>query len=210
METLLWDVDTQKDFIDEDGRLAVDGAEDIRNNLAAITEHAREEGLRIWGSADYHTEGDEEISDDPDFEETFPPHCLRDEDGWRRIPETKPENPLWIDSDPLDREEVNEKIEEHPDEVFFRKQQFDVFSNPNLEKALDATDVFQVAIYGVTLDVCVNHAVQGFLDRDFQVTVIEDATRAIDEVKRDDLLFNWKNLGAQVVRTEEALSGYVL
>jgi nicotinamidase/pyrazinamidase len=210
METLLWDVDTQKDFIEEDGNLAVEGASEIRENLKRITDYAREEDLRIWGSADYHTEQDAEISNDPDFETTFPPHCLEDTDGWKRIEETKPENPLWIDSDPLDNEELTGQIDNHPDEVFFRKQKFDVFSNPNLEPALDHTDVFQVAIYGVTLDVCVQYAVNGFLDRDYQVTVIEDATRAIEKNKRDDLLFKWKNLGAQVVGTEEALSGYVL
>lgn len=210
METLLWDVDTQRDFIDQDGRLAVEGAGEIRENLNAITEHAREEDLRIWGSADYHTENDEEISEDPDFESTFPPHCLRNTDGWKRIPETQPEDPLWIDSDPVEENQLESEIADHPNEVFFRKQKFDVFSNPNLDPALDHADVFQVAIYGVTLDVCVNYAVNGFLERDYQVTVIEDATRAIDEVKRDDLLFNWKNLGAQVVGTEEVLSGYIL
>lgn len=210
METLLWDVDTQKDFMEEDGRLAVEGAKTIRKNLAAITEHAHDDGLRVWGSADYHTEDDPEIDDDPDFDSTFPPHCLRDTDGWKRIPETKPEDPLWIDSEPMDDEKLENTIEDHPDEIYFRKQEFDVFSNPNLEKALEIIDAFQIAIYGVTLDVCVRHAVEGFLERDYQVTIIEDATRAIDEVKRDDLLFNWKNLGAQVIGTEEALSGYIL
>lgn len=210
METLLWDVDTQKDFIDEDGKLAVEGAGQIRKNLERLVDYAREEDVRIWGSADYHTKEDEEISDNPDLEETFPPHCLRDEDGWKRIPETKPEDPLWIDSDPLEGDELHSRIEEHPDEVFFRKQQFDAFTNPNLDPALEAIDAFQIAIFGVTLDVCVQHAVNGFLERDYQVTVIEDATRAIEENRREDLLFKWKNLGAQVIGTEEALSGYVL
>ncbi|MFB6346119.1 MAG: cysteine hydrolase family protein [bacterium] len=210
MKTLLWDVDTQKDFIEEDGRLAVDGADSIRENLKKITEHGRKEDLRIWGSADYHTPQDEEISDDPDLKETFPPHCLKDTDGWKRIPETKPEDPLWIDSDPLEAGDLEQRLKDQNSEIYFRKQNFDVFSNPNLDKALDQIDAFQVAIYGVTLDVCVNYAVEGFLERDYQVTVIEDATRAIDEVKREDLLFNWKNLGAQVIGTEEALSGYIL
>jgi len=210
METLLWDVDTQKDFIEDDGRLAVEGASQIRDNLRRITEHAREEELQIWGSADYHTEEDEEISDDPDFESTFPPHCLRDTDGWERIEETRPEDPLWIDSEPVEKGTLRDKIEDHPDEVYFRKREFDVFSNPNLEEALNCIEAFQVAIYGVTLDVFVQHAVNGFLDRNYQVTVIEDATRALEENQRKNLLFKWKNLGAQVVGTEEALSGYVL
>lgn len=210
METLLWDVDTQKDFIEEDGRLAVEGADQIRQNLKQITDHAREKDLRIWGSADYHTEADDEISEDPDFEETFPPHCLRETEGWRRIEETKPQDPLWIDSQPVEEKQLKQQLQDHPNEVFFRKQEFNVFSNPNLKLALDHADVFQIAVYGVTLDVCVQHAVEGFLNRDYQVTVIEDATRAIDENQRDDLLFDWKNLGAQVIGTEEALSGYIL
>jgi len=136
METLLWDVDTQKDFVEEDGRLAVEGAPQIRNNLARITEHARDEGLRIWGSSDYHTEDDPEISDDPDFESTFPPHCLENTDGWRRIEETSPEDPLWIDSEELDRSDLENRLNNHPDEVFFRKQEFDVFSNPTFFRSL--------------------------------------------------------------------------
>lgn len=210
METLMWDVDTQVDFVEEDGKLAVEGASDIRENLRRLTEHAREEELTRWGSLDYHGPNDPELSEDPDFETTFPPHCLRDTDGWKKIPETRPEDPLFIDSDPRDETELREEIRDHPNEVYFRKQQFDAFTNPNLDPALKATDTFQVAIYGVTLDVCVRHAVKGFLERDYQVTVIEDATRAIEENRRDELLFRWKNLGAQVVGTEEAISGYVL
>lgn len=210
MDTLLWDVDTQNDFIEEDGRLYVDGAEKIRENLERITTHAQNNDIRIWGSLDYHNEADPEISDDPDFEETFPPHCLQNTDGWKKIPETTPEDPLWIDSDRLDDHELHERIDDHPTNIFFRKQRFNVFSNKNLDPALEYVDPFQVVIYGVTLEVCVNSSVQGFLDRNFQVTIIEDATRALDENNRDNLLFKWKNLGAQVVGTEEALSGYVL
>lgn len=210
MDTLLWDVDTQKDFIEEDGRLYVDGAEKIRDNLERITNHARENDMKVWGSLDYHNEDDPEISDDPDFEETFPPHCLQETEGWEKIPETLPDDPLWIDSDPLTNEQLHEKIDDHPTDNFFRKQRFNVFSNENLDPALDYVDPFQVVVYGVTLEVCVKSSVRGFLDRGFHVTVIEDATRALDENKRDNLLFNWKNLGAQVIGTEEALSGYIL
>lgn len=210
METLLWDVDTQKDFIEEDGRLYVEGAETIRDNLKRITEHAHEEDLTVWGSLDYHNEDDPEITDDPDFEETFPAHCLQETDGWHKIPETQPEDPLWIDSDRLEDEELHATIDDHPGDLFFRKQRFNVFSNENLDAALEYVDPFQVVIYGVTLEVCVNSSVHGFLERGHQVTLIEDATRAIDESKRQSLLFEWKNLGAQVIGTDEALSGYFL
>lgn len=210
METIMWDVDTQVDFVDEEGRLAVDGAGQIRGNLARITEYARDHALPIWGSVDYHGPDDPELSEDPDFESTFPPHCLRDTEGWRKIPETAPEDPLWIGSEPLDRDELTGKIRNHGGEVYFRKQTFDAFTNPNLEPALAELSPFGLVVYGVTLDVCVRHAVQGLLERDYQVTVVEDATRAIDPSRRDSLLFDWKNFGVQVLGTEELLSGYVV
>lgn len=210
MEIVMWDVDTQVDFVDPDGRLAVDGAEAIRDNLARITDHARERSLPVWGSVDYHAPDDPELAGDPDFESTFPPHCLRDTDGWRKIPETAPRNPLWIDSEPLDREELTETIRNHDGEIYFRKQAFDAFTNPNLEPALSERNPFGLVVYGVTLDVCVRHAVQGLLERGYQVTVVEDATRAIDPSRRDGLLFDWKNFGVQVLGTEELLSGYVV
>jgi nicotinamidase/pyrazinamidase len=210
MDTIMWDVDTQKDFMEEDGALYVDGAETIRDNLERITETAREEDLPILGSVDYHDPDDEELSDDPDFEDTFPPHCLADTGGQKKIEETRPEDPIWIDSDPVDRPELEERVESHDGEIYVRKQQFDVFSNPNTETLLDIVDPFQIAVYGVTLDVCVRKAVLGLLDLDYQVTVIEDATRALEESGRSELLFKWKNLGVQVVETDDALSGYVL
>jgi len=40
-------------------------------------------------SADDHELTDPEISDEPDFEYTYPPHCLRGTPGAERVPETK-------------------------------------------------------------------------------------------------------------------------
>ncbi|MFB6355918.1 MAG: cysteine hydrolase family protein [bacterium] len=210
MDTLFWDVDTQHDFIDEDGALYVDGAETIRGNLDRITKYARKNDRTIMGSVDYHHEDDEELSDNPDFEDTFPPHCLAGNEGQEKIEETSPANPLWIDYEPRDEESLLEEIHSHEGEVFFRKKRFDVFSNPNVKPVLDAIDPFQIAVYGVTLDVCVTFAVEGLLDMDQQITVISDATRALDENERQSILFDWKILGVQVIDTEEALSGYVL
>lgn len=210
MKTIMWDVDTQKDFIDEDGALYVEGSEQIRDNLEQITQFAREESHPIFGSVDYHEADDEELSDEPDFESTFPPHCLRDTEGWKKINETAPNNPLWIDSEPSNQNELKDQITNHEGEIYLRKQQFDVFSNPNTESVLEIADPFQVAVYGVTLDVCVQCAIEGLLKQDFQVTLIEDATRAIEESNRSSILFDWKNLGVQVVNTEDVLSGYLL
>lgn len=210
MDTLFWDVDTQKDFFEPEGRLPVEGATEIRDNLRRMSEYARESDGRIMGSVDYHHPEDPELSDDPDYEDTFPPHCLIDTEGQKKIPETRPEDPLWIDSEPMDPERLQDEILSHDGEVYFRKQEFDVFSNPNVEPALNVVDPFQIAVYGVTLDVCVHKALQGLLQARYHVSLIEDATRAIEESKRDTLIMDWKNQGVQVISTEDAVSGYIL
>ncbi|NQU88116.1 MAG: cysteine hydrolase, partial [Mariniphaga sp.] len=44
---LFWNVDTQKDFIDPDGKLYVPGAELIKGNLNVLTELAIKNKIRV-------------------------------------------------------------------------------------------------------------------------------------------------------------------
>ncbi len=203
METIFWDVDTQIDFIEPDGNLAVEGAVEIKDNLRQLINFARERSIPLLGSVDYHEEEDAEITDDPDFENTFPPHCLAEAEGQDKIEETRPVDPLWVDTAPRKKEELKEQINEHDGEIYFRKQKFDVFSNPNLERTLDIINPEHIVVFGVTLDVCVRFAAEGFFERGHRVSVVKDATRAIDPAKGESLLKNWLQRGLQVVTTEE-------
>ena len=58
MSDLFWDVDTQVDFMNEDGQLFVEGAEDIKSNLKALTNLAKNENIPVAGSLDTHRYGD--------------------------------------------------------------------------------------------------------------------------------------------------------
>ena len=84
---ILWDVDTQVDFIDPDGKLAVPGAAAVVPAMARLVGWARASGIAHVASADDHELTDPEISDEPDFTSTFPPHCLR---GTPRRPARSP------------------------------------------------------------------------------------------------------------------------
>jgi len=210
MKTVLFDVDTQRDLIDKKGKMYIEGAEDIRNNLGQITNFAREEGFQILGSVLSHTSDDEELSENPDYENTFPPHCLENTEGQQKVQETTPDDPLWIGPQSLDPGDVDQLVDEHDGEIFLRKRQFDLFSNPNTERLLEAVDPFQIVVVGLPLDVSVQRAVLGFLDRDYQVTVVEDSTKALHETNRSNLIFRWKNLGVQIVNTDNVLRGFIL
>ena len=61
--------------------------------MARLVQAAREAGIPHVASADDHELTDPEIVDDPDFANTFPPHCLRGTTGAEKIPETRAGGP---------------------------------------------------------------------------------------------------------------------
>ena len=115
---VFWDVDTQVDFMRPDGNLYVGGAETIVSNLAALTRFAHDRGVRIVASSDNHDPTDDELSDAPDFSDTFPPHCLRGTPGQARIPETALRNALVVEpEDPCAI--VLERLDGHAGDIVF-------------------------------------------------------------------------------------------
>lgn len=207
-DLLFWDVDTQVDFMRADGRLYVPDSEAIIPALARLTERAHRQGIRILASADDHVPGHRELSDRPDWQETFPPHCMRGTPGQTRIPETTLAHPLVIEPEPADRGALAARVRTHQGDLLFHKHWFDVFTNPNLLPALEALAPAAVVIYGVALDVCVRHAVEGLLRHrpDIRLALVTDATRAIHQDQADGLLADWAGRGVRLTSTGEVLA----
>ena len=91
---VLWDVDTQVDFVLPDGKLAVPGAAAAVPAMARLVGWARDNGVVHVASADDHELTDPEISAAPDFGNTYPPHCLRGTRGAQSVPATEQVDPL--------------------------------------------------------------------------------------------------------------------
>ena len=190
------DIDTQYDFISADGALSVPGAEDIRGNLRALTNHALENGVKIIASADAHAPDDKEF-------EVFPPHCVQGTPGQKKIEETSVVNTLVIE---------NTAPETHPDEVFTKadqilleKQTYDVFTNPNAAQLVKAANADEHIVYGVATDYCVKAAVCGLLELGYQVIVVEDAIAAVDQSAGNDAVSMMKGRGAIFKKTVEII-----
>ena len=197
---VFWDVDTQVDFMRPDGKLYVDGAETIVANLRALTDFAHGNGIRIVASSDNHDPGDDELSEVPDFVESFPPHCLRGTEGQARIPETALQDVLVVE--PEDSAvEVVRRVQNHSGDILFHKHYFDVFTNPSAGPVVEALEIDEVVLYGVALDVCNRYAVEGLLLRHpgVAITVVSDAVRAINEDGREALLNSWRRRGVGLV-----------
>ena len=203
---VFWDVDTQVDFMLPHGRLYVGGAEALAPNLARLTNYAHDNGIRILASSDNHDPGDDEISENPDFKTTFPPHCLRNTPGQARIPETRLKDPLIVEPEDAEANVLSSLIR-HDGDVLFHKRYFDVFTNPNVVPVLNALGVTDVTLYGVALDVCNRYAVEGLLKYfpKTSITVVTDAVRALDEDSRCTLLDEWQQRGVKLMEASELL-----
>lgn len=209
---LFWDVDTQYDFVRSDGLLYVAGSEEIRPVLRALTDYAHQHGIRIVASADDHVPGHRELSDTPDFQTTFPPHCMRGTAGQRKVSETPLRNPLVFEPEPMDPAKVRRHVAVHEGDLLFHKHWFDVFTNVNVEPALDELDPDVIVLYGVALDVCNRYAIEGLLGRrpQTQLLLVTDAVRAIDPAAGERLLADWQGRGVRLVTSNDILRGGAL
>jgi len=204
---LFWDVDTQIDFMRPDGKLYVPDAEQIESNLQRLTRASEELSIPVVASADDHTADDAELSDDPDFQETYPPHCMRGTDGVERISHTDREWTAVIEHDPMDEGSLAAALRTSPPRILIHKKRFDVFTNPNTEPLLKALDPERIVVYGVALDVCNRFAIDGMLERGYRnITLVTDATKPIHADQVPALLERWSEAGVELQTTDELLS----
>ena len=206
---IFWDVDTQVDFMKADGKLYVPDAEQIIPNLKKLTDYAHGHSVRIVASADDHLREHPEISDTPDWKQTFPPHCLRGTPGQKKIPETALRDPLVIEPERVDPKALAATVRAHRGDILFHKHRFDVFTNANVLPVLNVLDPQDVVLYGVALDVCDKYAIEGLLKhraatRLFAVT---DAMKPIDRDGAEQLLKEWGEEGVRLVKTSEVVVG---
>ncbi|MGB2875464.1 MAG: isochorismatase family cysteine hydrolase [Gaiellaceae bacterium] len=205
MTRILWDVDTQRDFMLPEGKLYVPGAEETAPAMARLVAAAREAGMVHVASADDHELTDPEISDDPDFRNTYPPHCLRGTPGAEKVPETKQSDPLPLSLVPFPPGLVPDLIAGRR-EIVLLKKNFDVFTNPNTEALLTALDPDEIVVFGVATDVCDDAAIRGFLLRGRRVRFVEDAARGLDEKRVAASLAAWREGGVEFTTTDELVT----
>ena len=202
---VLWDVDTQVDFMLPEGKLYVPGAEETIPKMKRLVDAARAAGVVHVASADDHELTDPEISIEPDFQNTFPPHCLRGTRGARKIDETDQENPFPFSHVPYPPGIVPRLVVDHR-EILLLKKNFNVFTNPNTEPLLDALDPAEIVVFGVATDVCDDAAIRGFLERGRKVSFVEDAARGLDEERVRACTTAWREAGVEFTTTDAVVA----
>ncbi len=202
---ILWDVDTQADFMLPGGRLYVPGAEQTISAMARLVEAARAAGVVHVASADDHELTDPEISAEPDFASTYPPHCLRGTRGARKLAETEQDDPLPLAALPYPPGLLPALVEGRR-ELLLLKKSFDVFTNPNAEPLLAALAPDEIVVFGVAIDVCDDAAIRGFLQRGFRVRFVEDAARGLDRKRTSACTAAWRAGGVEFTTADAVVA----
>ncbi|MGH3002540.1 MAG: cysteine hydrolase family protein [Gaiellaceae bacterium] len=200
MRRVLWDVDTQVDFVRPDGKLSVPRAEEAAPAMARLVSAARAAGIPHVASADDHELTDSEISEQPDFRTTYPPHCLRGTTGADKVAETRQLDPVPLALTHVPARWLRGR------EFLLLKKSFDVFTNPNTEPLLSLLDPDEIVLFGVSTDVCDDAAIRGLLERGRRVTFVEDASRGLDDARTVRCTAEWRDRGVRFASVDEVLA----
>ncbi len=195
---IFFDIDTQHDFMDADGALAVPDADAIKPNLERLLRAASEHKLLTISSRCAHEPGDAEF-------EIFPPHCLEGTRGAERIFGELPQLPrheLEADAEADDTTQLN--AGEH---YVVKKKAYDLFTNAWLE-ALRARGAFAhqtCVVFGVATDYCVRAAALGLAQAGAQVLLVTDAICGVAPDTTEKSLTEFRAAGVAFTTTDAVL-----
>jgi len=205
MKTIFWNVDTQYDFMREDGALPVPGAIEIEANLALLTKVAESCDMTVINTGDWHNKDSKEFSDKPNYKTTFPPHCIRATRGAFFVSATQADHTHLFYNDVVikNKKEVENALVECRNIILY-KDDTDAFkNNPYPSVILDILKPDRVFIYGVAAEVCVNHAIQGLLSKVKEVYAVEDAIKGLDKTSETTHWVRWHSQGVKRILTAD-------
>ena len=196
MKFLFWNVDTQIDFMEANGKLPVASAILIKPALKRTTRLATEKNITVINTADLHNDNSPELSENPDFINTFPPHCIKDTDGSKFVSEVSFDLKTasvvnWFD-ETLNKENIFKR------NIFITKDKFNAFEgNKYTEEIVKTINPKIVIVYGVAANVCVDAAVMELAKRGYIVYVVFDAIKELPQIPIDAVIEKWVKAGVK-------------
>ena len=207
-DTIFWDVDTQFDFMKPEGRLYVPGAETIIPKVSEVRRFALEGGYSMIADIDWHSRDNAEISDTPDFKETFPPHCMAGEPGAERVGFLGKVPIQYIDIDEMDIEAIRALIRDEQFHIVIRKDSLNVFDNPNTEKLVDFVRPRKLIVFGVALDCCVYYVARGLSKiPGVKVSLLADVVKGLEIRPDQEILDELQEMGTEISELAEIEKG---
>jgi nicotinamidase/pyrazinamidase len=184
-------VDVQNDFC-EGGSLPVRGGAEVAFRIAEVlrrwqdAEPDEREYDYVVATRDHHIDPGSHFSEDPDFLDSWPPHCVAGTDGSAFHPNLDPQ----------------------PFHAVFHKGEFAAAysgfegvdpQGTSLVDWLRVRDVDEVHIAGLTTDYCVRTTAVDALQNDFRTTVFLNLTAGISPTTIQSALTEMREAGAELV-----------
>jgi nicotinamidase/pyrazinamidase len=205
---LFWDVDTQFDFLEPQGKLYISDSEKIIHNISETRRFALEHNFPIIASTDWHTEQDDEISENPDFTQSFPTHCLASGQGSKRVGYLGKVPVEIVGLDEMDTDTLKGFVDKELFHVVIRKNKLDVFTNPNTLKLLELIRPEVVVVFGVSLEICVYQTVKGLLRwSKAEVIVLEDVVKGIKQKDEQKVLKEFEEKNVKIQKLHDLMKG---
>jgi nicotinamidase/pyrazinamidase len=166
--TALIVVDVQNDFADPNGSLYVADGETILGTINRLAAAAISAGSSVVLTQDWHPESTPHFIDDGGV---WPVHCVRDTWGAQLHPDL-------LVSGPVVRKGMNG---EDGYSGFTMRDPIDGVTIPTeLDTMLREANITSTVIVGIALDVCVRATAEDALVNGYEVTVVSDATKAVN------------------------------
>ena len=183
-------VDVQRDFC-EGGSLAVQGGAALAARISEFVSQHHDEYKTIVATKDFHVDPGPHFSDDPDFVDSWPPHCVAGTPGADFHPDLSTTN---IDAE-------------------FRKGKssaaysgFEAVSDygVSLAEHLRGRDISEIDIVGIATDYCVRATALDALKENFKVRVIKDLVAGVAPESTDAALDEMTKAGIAVLEPAPA------
>lgn len=161
-------VDVQNDFADPEGSLYVDGGDEILPLVNALATEAIAAGSPVVLTQDWHPEATPHFIDDGGV---WPRHCVRDTWGAALHPDL-------IVSGPVVRKGVDG--EDGYSGFTVKDPLSEETTATELDRILRDAGATSTVIVGIALDVCVMATAEDAFANGYEVTVVREATRAVN------------------------------
>jgi len=176
-------VDVQKDFC-EGGSLAVTGGAEVARRITELL--AGHDYDHVVATMDYHVDPGAHFSEDPDFRDTWPPHCVAGTPGAE----------FHDGLDPSAFEDVFHKG--HYSAAYSGFEGFHCDHGTTLADWLRSHDVDAVDVVGIATDYCVKATAADAVAAGFATRVLVDLTAGVSPTTTAEALDSLRAAGVAI------------
>ena len=195
LDRVLWEVDTQKDFMLPGGKLYVPGAEKLLPRIERLTNAARSGQTFLVSHGCYHA------PDDPEFK-LFPPHCVKGTPGSEFVDHALTDDLVRV---PNEATALPEDLWRSK-QILLEKQTLDIFESRHAGSLVERfPPTTEFLVFGVVTEYCVRLAAKGLMERGRRVSVIRDAIETLSADESQRTLAELQQLGAKLITSDQAL-----